>query len=165
MTGAPSMETVAAIIDALERAPGIVIPLVRDVPESVLKRRPPSGKWSAHEHACHLAALHPLFFERLDHILETSSPVIAPYDPGSQDADDALLRLDLDESLAAYARDRARLVKRLRELTPAEWSKTAQHAEYNQYSVFIMFRHLALHDFLHSYRIEELLLNRDWEVR
>ena len=25
-----------------------------------------------------------------------------------------------------------------------------------------MFRHLALHDFLHAYRIEELLLRRDW---
>jgi hypothetical protein len=25
-----------------------------------------------------------------------------------------------------------------------------------------MFRHLALHDFFHAYRIEELLLNRDW---
>jgi hypothetical protein len=25
-----------------------------------------------------------------------------------------------------------------------------------------MFRHLALHDFFHAYRIEELLLCRDW---
>jgi len=30
--------------------------------------------------------------------------------------------------------------------------------------VFIMFRHLALHDFFHAYRIEELLLNRDWST-
>jgi hypothetical protein len=29
--------------------------------------------------------------------------------------------------------------------------------------VFIMFRHLALHDFLHAYRIEELSLRPDWE--
>jgi hypothetical protein len=27
--------------------------------------------------------------------------------------------------------------------------------------VFIMFRHLALHDFFHAYRIEELLLRKD----
>lgn len=26
-----------------------------------------------------------------------------------------------------------------------------------------MFRHLALHDFLHAYRVEELLLKKDWE--
>jgi hypothetical protein len=30
------------------------------------------------------------------------------------------------------------------------------------YSVFIMFRHLALHDFFHAYRIEELLLKKEW---
>lgn len=26
-----------------------------------------------------------------------------------------------------------------------------------------MFRHLALHDFLHAYRVEELLLKKDWD--
>jgi len=155
------MDTIAAVIDALDRAPGVVVPLVREVPEAVLKQRPRSGKWSAHEHACHLAAVHSLFFDRLDHMVKTPAPVITPYDPGSQDADDALLRLDLDESMAAYVRDRARLVSRLRELTAAQWSKTAEHAEYSHYSVFIMFRHLALHDFMHAYRIEELLLNRE----
>jgi hypothetical protein len=30
--------------------------------------------------------------------------------------------------------------------------------------VFIMFRHVALHDFLHGYRIEELLLRPDWDI-
>lgn len=153
------MNTIPAVIESLERAPAIVVPLVREVPAHILKRRPKSGKWSAHEHACHLAAVHPMFFERLDHMLTASSPVITPYDPGTQDADDALLKLDLDESMAAYVRDRARLVARLRELTPADWNRTAAHAEYSHYSVFIMFRHLALHDFLHAYRIEELLLN------
>jgi len=156
------MDSIPAVIDALRRAPDIVVPLVREVPPAILKRRPVSGKWSAHEHACHLAAVHALFFERLDHMLSAPAPVITPYDPGTQDADDALLVRDLDESLAAYMRDRARLVGRLRELTPAEWNKTAEHGEYSHYSVFIMFRHLALHDFLHAYRIEELLLDRSW---
>ncbi len=36
------------------------------------------------------------------------------------------------------------------------------HPEYARYSVFIMFRHLALHDLMHAYSIEELLLKRDW---
>ena len=39
------------VIDALERAPGIVVPLVRGVPADILKRRPAPRKWSAHEHA------------------------------------------------------------------------------------------------------------------
>jgi len=151
-----------AVIAAPERAPAVVIPLVREVPAALLKRRPPSGKWSAHQHACHLAVVHDLFFRRLETILASPEPVITPYDPGSQDPDDALLRRDLEADLAAYVRDRVRLVERIRRLTPAEWARTAEHGEYSHYSVFIMFRHLALHDFLHAYRIEELLLAKDW---
>lgn len=156
------LDSTLSVIDALERAPDIVVPLVREVPATLLKRRPKSGKCSAHEHACHLAVVHGLFFERLDDMLATPAPIITPYDPGTQDPDDALLRCDLDESLTSYVRDRARLVHRLRRLTPTDWSKTAEHGEYSHYSVCIMFRHLALHDFFHAYRIEELLLNREW---
>ncbi len=156
------MNTVEAVIDALQRAPEIVVPLVREVPRPLLKRRPKSGKWSAHEHACHLAVVHHLFFQRLDQMLVHPAPVITPYDPGKQDADDALLRLDLEGSLDSFVRERARLVQRLRALSPKDWTRTAAHGEYSHYSVFIMFRHLALHDFFHAYRIEELLLNRDW---
>ena len=156
------MNSVQAVIDALERAPQIVVPLIREVPPPLLKRRPKSGRWSAHEHACHLAVVHALFFSRLDQMLQNPTPVIKPYDPGSQDPDDALLKLDLEESIASYVSDRARLVARVRELRPTDWERTAQHAEYSHYSVFIMFRHVALHDFLHAYRIEELLLEREW---
>jgi|SRR5579872_978886 len=150
------------VIDALERAPNIVVPLVREVPPALLKRRPSSGKWSAHEHACHLAVVHRLFFDRLDLMLLTPAPVITPYDPGSDDPDDRLVNLDLDAMLETYVDDRRALVARLRRLTPEDWNRAAEHGEYSHYSVFIMFRHLALHDFLHAYRIEELLLRKEW---
>ena len=153
---------VSSVIEALARAPRIVVPLVREMPASMLKRRPAPGKWSAHEHACHLAVVHRLFLDRLDYMLATPAPVITPYDPGRDDPDDALLSLDLEESLQRYADDRARLVSRLRALSDADWQRTAEHGEYSHYSVFIMFRHLALHDFFHAYRIEELLLKKDW---
>jgi hypothetical protein len=156
------MQTTAAVLEALERAPGIVVPLVREVPPVLLKRRPNPSKWSAHEHACHLAVVHRLFFDRLDQILASPAPVITPYDPGQSDPDDLLLDMDLGRSLQQYIDDRRRLVARLQELSPFEWACTAAHREYSHYSVFIMFRHLALHDFFHAYRIEELLLKREW---
>jgi hypothetical protein len=156
------MTSRAAVVEAIERAPDVVVPLVREVPESLRKRRPAAGRWSAHEHACHLAVVHRLFFDRLDQMLANPAPVITPYDPGRQDPDDALLRLDLEESMSAYVRDRAALVARLRGLSAQDWARTAAHGEYSHYSVFIMFRHLALHDFFHAYRIEELLLRREW---
>lgn len=156
------MNDVSAIIDALRRAPDIVVPLVREVPPAILKRRPAPRRWSAHEHACHLAHVHALFFDRLDQMLREPAPVIQPYLPGDQDADDLLLRMDLDACLSQFVADRRRLVARLERLDAEAWARTAEHGEYRAYSVFIMFRHLALHDFLHAYRIEELLLRREW---
>ena len=157
------MHSIPSVIDALRRAPEIVVPLVREVPPDILKRRPAPRRWSAHEHACHLAHVHALFFERLEYKLSDPAPVIQPYLPGDQDADDLLLRMDLDTSLDRFVADRSRLVARLETLGPADWARTADHSEYRMYSVFIMFRHLALHDFLHAYRIEELLLRPDWQ--
>jgi muconolactone delta-isomerase len=158
------MQTSDAVIEALARAPDVIVPLVREVPAAILKRRPAPRRWSAHEHACHLAHVHALFFDRLDLMLREPEPFIGGYQPGEQDADDMLLRMDLEESLARYVADRARLVARLRTLSDADWARTARHGEYRTYSVFILFRHAALHDFLHGYRIEELLLRPDWDV-
>jgi hypothetical protein len=158
------MNNIDAVIDALRRAPNIVVPLVREVPAAILTRRPAPRRWSAHEHACHLAHVHALFFERLEYMLRDPAPVIRPYLPGEQDADDFLLQMDLDTALTRFAADRSRLVARLESLSQAEWARTATHGEYRTYSVFIMFRHLALHDFLHAYRIEELLLRPDWSA-
>ena len=151
------------VIDSLERAPGIIVPLVREVPSAVLKRRPRPEKWSAHEHACHLAQVQPLFFERLERMLAEEKPKIRPYLPDQDDPEDALLKVELDEALERFQRDRTRLVARVRQLPAAAWDRTADHGEYSHYSVFIMFRHVAMHDMLHAYRIEELLLKKDWD--
>lgn len=158
------MNNPEAVISALENAPSIIVPLVREVPEAVLKRRPLPGKWSAHEHACHLAVVHPLFFSRLSLMLASPNPRIEPYRPDKDDEEGALLRMSLDEALERFSSDRARLVKQLRGLSAEDWGRTAEHGEYSRYSIFIMFRHLAMHDMLHAYRIEELLLRKDWDA-
>ena len=156
------MDTINSVIAALDNAPGLVVPLVRAVPIDLLKRRPAPQVWSAHEHACHLAQVHPLFFARLDLMLHDDHPVIKPYFPDVDDADDALLHVDLNEALTRFVDERRTLVARLKTLAAGDWQRTAEHGEYNQYSIFIMFRHLALHDLTHAYYIEELLLKKDW---
>jgi hypothetical protein len=59
------------VLAQLERGPALVVALVREAPASILKRRPEPGKWSAHEHACHLPAVQPLMMERLRYMLST----------------------------------------------------------------------------------------------
>jgi hypothetical protein len=156
------LQSLSELIAALERAPGVVVPMVRSAAPDSLKRRPVAGRWSIHEHACHLADVHPLFFERLELMLSEDDPEIRSWDPGRDHPEDRLLGQDLEACLGRYAADRARLVGRLGELRPGDWERTARHDEYNAYSVFAMFRHLALHDFFHAYRIEELLFRKGW---
>jgi hypothetical protein len=155
-------EEIADVIDQLTRGPAMVMQVVKDVPAAILKLRPAPGVWSAHEHACHLPAVQPLFRKRLTHMLTSANPVIHSYEPSRDDPEDALLAVDLDEAMQRFATERAAMIDELRRLTPAQWKIEATHDEYATYSVFIMFRHLALHDIYHAYRIEERLLRKEW---
>ena len=157
------MNNAGVIVASLERAPALVVPLVREVPQAILKRRPRPDKWSAHEHACHLATIHPVMFARLDLMLTDARPRIVPYFPSAEEEEGALLKADLDQAMERFSNDRRQLVERLNSLSAKDWLRTAEHGEYTHYSVFIMFRHLAMHDMFHAYRIEELLLKNDWE--
>jgi len=157
------MSDTTILISALETAPGVIIPLIREVPPQNLKRRPGPAKWSAYEHAIHLSQSDASFRARLDLILSTPEPYIEAIENSPEDEAGAMLDIDLDESLDRYVRERASLVERLKQLTPAEWQKTAVHEAFDHYSVFIMFRHVLNHEMLHAYRIEELLLKKDWD--
>lgn len=90
-------------------------------------------------------------------------PFIKSIENSAEDESGAMLEVDLDGSLERYVRERASLVERLLKLSPEEWRKTAVHEAFDHYSVFIMFRHLLNHEMLHAYRIEELLLKKDWD--
>ncbi len=153
----------AILISALEMAPGVIIPLIREVPPQIMKRRPLPAKWSAYEHACHLSQSDAPFLARLDLILSSPEPYIKTIENSPEDEAGAMLDVNLDESLDRYVRERAALVERLKQLSPDEWQKTAVHEAFDHYSVFIMFRHLLNHEMLHAYRVEDLLLKKDWD--
>lgn len=153
----------AALISALETAPGVIIPLIREVPEAILRRRPRPDKWSAYENAIHLSQSDVAFRARLELILAEDEPFIKTIENSAEDEAGAMLEVDLNQSLERYVRERASLVEILKRLTPDQWQKTAVHEAFDHYSVFIMFRHVLNHEMLHAYRIEELLLKKDWE--
>ncbi len=157
------MNNTTALISALETAPGVIIPLIREVPPQILKRRPSPAKWSAYEHAIHLSQSDILFRDRLDLISSMPEPYIETKENSPEEEAGSMLDVDLDESLARYVRERTSLVARLKQLSPDEWQKTAVHEAFDHYSVFIMFRHVLNHEMLHAYRIEELLLKKDWD--
>jgi len=156
------MDDALTLIATLQSAPRIVIGLVREIPPQNLKRRPSAAKWSAHEHACHISTVDTAYLLRLELMLSDPEPYIKSMLPSADEEAGSLLNADLDEALDFYVRERARLVERLKELSEGEWQRTAKHEEYSHYSVFIMFRDLLLHEMLHAFRIEELMLKKDW---
>lgn len=157
------MSDTAILISALETAPGVIIPMIREVPPVILKLRPSQTKWSAYEHAIHLSQTDTPFRTRLDLILSMPEAFIETIENSPEDEAGAMLEIDLDESLERYVRERSSLVERLKKLSLDDWQKTAVHEAFDHYSVFIMFRHLLNHEMLHAYRIEELLLKKDWD--
>lgn len=153
----------ATLISALETSPGVIIPLIREVPPEILKRRPSPGTWCIYENAIHLSQSDVAFRARLELILSEPEPFIRTIENSAEDEAGAMLEVDLDESLDRYVRERAALVARLKQLSPEEWHKTAVHEAFDHYSVFIMFRHLYVHEMHHAYLIEQLMLKNDWE--
>ncbi len=152
------MNDPAAVLSGLENAPRIVLPLVREVPAEVVRRRPAAGKWSVHEHACHLAAIGAVMRARLERMLAEENPPLPAYE---SDKDD-LLAVDLEAALGRFARERAELVALAKGLSPEQWERSGEHPIYGRWSVYTMLRRLALHDLFHAYRIDELREKRDW---
>ena len=166
MAATPESEEIVdtqALIASLEAAPGIIIGLVREVPPQYLKRRPAPNKWSAHEHACHISVGHAAFLARLELMLSDPFPKIRAIEPSPEEEGGSLLSVDLEEALGLYVRERAQTVARLRQLSPEDWQRTAEHEAFSHYSVSIMFRHMLVHEMLHAYRIDEIMLKKDWE--
>jgi uncharacterized damage-inducible protein DinB len=156
------MHTPSEVIAQLARGPDTLRAVVGDVPPADLKRRPRPGKWSAHEHACHLALMEPIWAARLERILAEEVPTIVSYEPDADEPQDRLLGMELAAALDAYADARARLLRRLDALPAEAWRRGAVHTAHARYSLFLMCRHVALHDMLHIYRVEESALGTHW---
>jgi hypothetical protein len=158
-----AQEQINVVLDQLARGPGLVRQVIDAMPAELRKRRPAPGMWSAYEHAVHLAMVDPIMMRRLDYMLSDPSPRIKSYEPSRDEEEGALLKLDLDAEMDRYERQRAEFIAKLRQLTPQQWQITAEHDEYSHYGVFIMARHIALHDLHHAYKIEERLLRKNWD--
>jgi predicted alpha/beta superfamily hydrolase len=162
LTGETALNDPKAVLTALENAPALLVPLIRDVPEAWCKRRPLPHKWSAHEHFCHVASLEPRFRARLEKMLAEDNPELEPFYPAPEDEAGGLLAVDLDEAIGRFIQERSELVARLRELPPEAWERQGRHPEYALYTVFGLARHISLHDLLHGYRIEGFLRRQEW---
>lgn len=149
-------------MEVLEKAPDFLEELIEKIPEKRLKIRRKPGKWSIHEHACHLSDSQKMILDRFQTFKEVKNPEFTPFIPGTDDTpDDHLSNMDLQKALRDFRTDRNNMLKLLDTFTEDDWQNQASHPEYEKYNPKLFLRHVMLHDQFHMYRIEQLWLTRD----
>ena len=149
-------------ISILEKNADLLLGLLEEIPEEILKDRRIKNKWSIHEHVCHLYEAQKMMMKRFMIFKNEKEPVFKPYLPGSKETpDNHLLDMDLKQCLSEFMKERLDLVKFLKTFDHEDWNNNATHPEYRMFTAEVFLRHILMHDHLHMYRIEELWLTND----
>ena len=69
--------------------------------------------------------------------------------------------MSMASALDQFGRYRDKQLQLLKSAGDVMWERTATHPEYEAYSLYILTRHVLMHDYWHMYRMEELWLTRD----
>ncbi len=151
---------VDTLLAALERSPDILEDMASRIEPDQRRARSDRGGWTLHDHVAHLAACHPMMNDRLQRFIDEENPVFEAYDPDRETPPESLAAIDVDAAVTAFRKHRETALHLLRTLVPADWDREATHPEYAAYSPLVLARHIALHDGIHLYRIEDLWLAR-----
>ncbi|WP_224982108.1 DinB family protein [Geomonas agri] len=156
------MRDIPDLLDGLKRTPSILSQFVATIPEQKLDLRRGDGFWTIAEHVNHLAEVQPMLLQRIDRFLKEEHPQFIPYLPGQgEEEPDTPSRLEITTALDQFTTCRVKQLELLKGLDETTWCRTGTHPEYEAYSLYILTRHILMHDHWHMYRMEELWLTRD----
>ena len=155
------MKDIPDLLDGLGRASRILSEFVKTIPPDKFNLRRGEGFWTIAEHVSHLAQVQPMLLERLQRFMDEDRPEFVPFIPGDGQAEARPPHMELNAALEAFAHYRGEQISVLEKANEAVWLKTAVHPEYELYSLYILVRHILMHDHWHMYRMEELWLARD----
>lgn len=149
------------IMECLRQSPEILQGLVNSIPIDGLNTRRIPGKWSIHEHVCHLAEAEAMIFDRFRQFRNLDQPVFEPYLPEGPEQNDSIEPVEIETALADFKNLRGQMIDFVGSFDDKAWNKRALHHEYTIYNAMILLRHTLMHDHFHMYRIEELWLTKE----
>jgi len=152
---------IEAILHSLSDSIAIFEGFLRSIPADTMDKKRGETFWSIHEHADHLAAVQPMLLERMRRILSEDKPEFTPFIPDQEEEVEETTLLTVEEIIKRFRRRREEQLDILKDLGPEDWERAAVHPEYDQYGLFILVRHMLMHDHWHLYRMEELWLTKD----
>jgi uncharacterized damage-inducible protein DinB len=143
---------ISAPISLLEKTPGILELLLRDVPKETTAWKPASDRWSIEEVLAHLVMIEQLYNGRTRRIAMENDPVLPKHaqPTGSEKQKTALEYLDEFVAL------RRAFVVFLHSIPSTAAGRTGQHAELGTITLSQLLHELANHDLGHVRQIAEL---------
>ena len=156
------MQDIQDLLGALRSSPRILSEFVQTIPNSKLNKRRGEGFWTVAEHVSHLAQVQPMLLKRFERFMNEDHPEFVPYFPENAEKEPGTpARMNIATSLQQFVQYRDRQLVLLENADDITWKKTATHPEYEEYSLYILTRHVLMHDYWHMYRMEELWLTKD----
>jgi hypothetical protein len=113
------------VLATLASNPGRIADLISAAPDDLRRASATPGAWSALEIFAHVRACSDVWGGHIAAILDDGAERLRAGDPRAWAADHGYARADFTESFAAFEHDRAALLGRLRDLTDADWARTA----------------------------------------
>jgi hypothetical protein len=149
----PSPAPIQAPISMLEKTPGLLELLLRDVPAEVLQWKPAADRWSITEVLAHVLVIERLYEQRARLMVIEESPELTKYvAPAESELQKRLARQCLEEFVVL----RRAFVFFLHSVPSASAARTGRHHELGVITLSQMLHELANHDLGHLRQIAEL---------
>lgn len=144
---------IQAPISLLEKTPGLLELLLRDVPGDVLQWKPAPERWSISEVLAHLLMIEQLYEQRTRRMVIEESPALAKYvAPPESEVQKKSARQYLEEFVAL----RRAFVFFLHSVPSAAGARTGNHPEMGVITLSQVLHELANHDLGHLRQLAEL---------
>jgi hypothetical protein len=129
-----------------------VVTVLGGASSEAVSRRPPGGKWSAHENLAHLARHHEVMLERLRVILNEDEPRLSRYRAEDDPEWERWRALPLDEVLALLRSQRAEIVRLVDRLEEDDLMRRGVHPVLGPLSIPEWLEFFLLHEGHHLYQ-------------
>jgi hypothetical protein len=148
-----SIAPIQAPISLLEKTPGLLELLLRDVPQELLEWQPGPERWSITQVVGHMVVIEQLYEQRARRMVIDDSPALPPYVAPSESE---LQQTQARQHLEKFAAQRRAFVFYLHAIPSTAGARTGRHHEMGTITLSQMLHELANHDLGHLRQIAEL---------
>ena len=155
------------MLSMLEKTPGRLASLSEGLSAAQLSTPPGEGEWSAREVLAHLRACADVWGKAIAQIVSQDKPwqsqdklTFKAVNPTTWIKQTDYRELDFETSLQAFTSQRAELLRTLKRLEPADWSRTAMvtgAGKRRERSAYTYAQWLAIHEKPHIRQFERIV--------